>query len=617
MALKLSNLFTRPVMKIRTLFFSLSITLFVFCIVSPSLSQDDTGKRAIDRGLTDTHVDNLTNLNSEADEATPHVSPDEGTLYFSSFRTGKDAIYKATRKSITEWNNPELFLELPGKERISSLTLSKDGKTAVITASNRKDGIDRTSDIYECDVIDGKIQNIRPLGPTINSPWWDSQPCVSDDGQILFFSSDRKKGAGGMDIYMSTKNAGGGWGTPTLLSFCTSGDELSPFISSDNQTLYFASDDIDGGLGGYDIYVTYRTGDNTWSTPKNLGAAVNSKSNELFFAIPPIEDALYVASDRSGGLGNFDLYRISPNPIKPKPKTIAFRGQVLDAETGLPVRTEPTTTITVSGGEGLANTGSPRQYSTMAPIGKLITIKSGADYYQNGSMEVQAPSSFSEEGFSEDIKLIPAKVRIIGHVTNVFTGKPVEANVILEETDIEGKTSTRSAVASPSKGGSLFEFDAKPFSTYKISTTVDDYEPYSSSVPIPPKREALITVEKEIRLQPSAIDAVMVFFDLDKFDIKPEQTAKLTRFIQQVKENPYVKLEALGHTDDQGSEQYNDKLSQRRATAVTDYLLSQGVPKDQVAIVKGFGMSAPLVFGTSEEARAKNRRVEVRIVGKQ
>lgn len=351
--------------------------------------------------------------------------------------------------------------------------------------------------------------------------------------------------------------------------------------------------------------------------PKNLGQAVNSSANELFFAIPPIEDALYVASDRQGGQGNYDLYRISPNPVKPKPKTIAFRGQVLDAETGMPVRSEPTTTLNASAGESLVNTGTQRQYNVMAPIGKLVTVNAGADYYQNGSIQVQAPAAFSEEGFSEDIKLIPAKVRIVGHVTNVFTGKPVEANVILEETTTNGKKSTKTAVADPSKGGSAFEFDAQPFATYKISTTVADYEPYNSPVPIPPKREAVITVEKEIRLQPSTIDAVMVFFELDKFEVSPDQTAKLTRFIQQVKENPYVKLEALGHTDDQGSEEYNDKLSQRRATAVTDYLLSEGVPKDQVAIVKGFGMSAPLVFGTTEEARAKNRRVEVRIVGKQ
>lgn len=604
-------------MKIRQLFFSLCTVFLVFCTVSPSFSQDEAGKRSLERGLTDTHANNLTILNSSAVDAAPFVSPDEGAIYFSSFRSGKDAIYRATRKSVTEWNSPELFLELTGKERISGLTIAKDGKSGILTCSNRKDGIDRTSDIYECDIVNGKVENVRPLGPTVNSPWWDSQPCVSDDGQLLFFASDRKKGAGGFDIYLSTRNAGGGWGTPTLLSFCTSGDELSPFISSDNQTLYFASDDIDGGQGGYDIYMTYRTGDNTWSAPKNLGPAINSSADELFFTIPPVEDALYVASNRSGGQGDFDLYRIAPNPAKPKPKTIAFRGQVLDAETGMAVRSEPTTTLNVSGAEVLSNTGSQRDYSTMAPIGKLIAVKSGADYYQNGVIEVQAPSAFSEEGFSENIKLTPSKVKIVGHVTNVFTGKAVAANVILEEKDVNGNKSTRNVEVDPSRGGSAFEFDAKPFSTYTISTTVNDYEPYSSSVPIPPKREALITAEKEIRLQPSTIDAVMVFFDLDKSELKADQQPKMTRFIQQVKENPYVKLEALGHTDDQGTEEYNDVLSQRRATAVTEYLLSQGVPKDQVAIVKGFGKSAPLVFGTSDEARAKNRRVEVRIVGKQ
>jgi peptidoglycan-associated lipoprotein len=109
----------------------------------------------------------------------------------------------------------------------------------------------------------------------------------------------------------------------------------------------------------------------------------------------------------------------------------------------------------------------------------------------------------------------------------------------------------------------------------------------------------------------------MIFFEYDKSDLKAEQISKMDRFIKQVKENPHVRIEVLGHTDERGTEQYNEKLSERRALAVETYLLSQGVSRDQLAIVKGFGKTAPLVFGSTEEAYAKNRRAEVRIVGKQ
>jgi outer membrane protein OmpA-like peptidoglycan-associated protein len=604
---------------VKPTFLSLCILLIAGILSQRAAAQPDVSGRVLERGLSDTHIDNLTNLNSPADEATPFISPDEGTLYFTSYRnTGKATIYKSTRKSLTEWNDPVLFLELPGKENISSLTLTGDGKKGILSCCNRPDGIDQTCDIYECDIIGGEIRNIRSLGETVNSRWWDSQPCISDDGSLLFFTSDRKGGAGGYDIYMCSRNADGSWSSPTLLSFCTSGNELSPKISKDNQTLYFASDDISGGAGGYDIYVVYRTGDNQWTQPKNLGASVNSRWNELFFAIPPNEDALYVASDRPGGVGSFDLYRIAPNPAKPKPKFIAFHGKTLDAETGGAVRTQPDVKITTADNESLDNTGNAREYQAMAPIGKIVRVNAGADGYVNGKIEVMAPSVFSEEGFSEDIKLIPAKVKIYGHVTNVFTRKPIAATVILEELDASNNViGSQKVNADPNKGGSEFEFDAKVFSKYRIGADVADYEPYRSAVEIPLKREALIRVEKELRLQPSAIDAVMLFFDYDKSDLKDKERPKMDRFIEQVKENPYVRIEVNGHTDDRGSDEYNEKLSARRALTVEEYLLSRGVPRDQLAIVKGFGKSAPLEQGTTEEARAKNRRVEVRIVGKQ
>lgn len=596
---------------------ALLLLTFVFASSSRAQDEDSSRGRVLDRGLTDTRIEAISVLNSAADEVSPTVSTDEGTIYFTSYRSdGKAALFKSTRKSITEWNEPTLFVELPGKENISALSITRDGKHAVMQCCNRRDAQFKSCDIYEATIEGGQLENIRSLGNGINSMWWDAQPSISDDGQLLFFVSDRKKGAGGLDIYMSSKTSSGEWGTPVLLSFCTSGNEISPMISSDNQTLYFAADDIDGGLGGYDIYVTYRTGDNTWSMPKNLGPSVNSKSNELSFSIPPSEDAIYLSSDRAGGKGEFDLYRISANPAQPKPKVIAFRGRVLDATTGQPVRSTPEVTL-IAGGDRLTNTGSGVDYATMAPLGKTLRIGAGADGYVNGSIEVQVPTRATDEGFSEDIKLTPAKAKITGHVTNVFTLKPLSAPVVLEEIGDGNQVINTWRVQTDAATGAAFSFDAQPWHSYRISSQLADYEPHSSAVEIPLQRQAMITVEREIRLQPSAIDAVMIFFDYDKSDLKPEQIAKVDRFIQQVKENPHVRIEVLGHTDDRGTEQYNDKLSERRATAVEDYVLSKGVPRDQLAIVKGFGKTAPLVFGTTEEARAKNRRAEVRIVGKQ
>jgi OOP family OmpA-OmpF porin len=109
----------------------------------------------------------------------------------------------------------------------------------------------------------------------------------------------------------------------------------------------------------------------------------------------------------------------------------------------------------------------------------------------------------------------------------------------------------------------------------------------------------------------------MVNFDYAKFDLKEKEPPKMAHFIQQVKENPNVRIEVQGHTDEHGTDEYNQKLSEERANTVVDYLLAQGVARDQVAIVKGFGKSVPLVKGSTPEADAQNRRVEVRIMAKQ
>jgi outer membrane protein OmpA-like peptidoglycan-associated protein len=597
----------------RIRYFSLSSLVFFIAFSAAGYAQSDSAKRIMARGYSDTHVENLKILNSSAIDATPFISPDEGTLYFSSYRDhGKEAIYKSKRKSLTEWGEPELFFALPGKEKISNLSIAADGRTCVLHAANREDGIFKTSDIYEAELDNGELKNIRNLGKGVNSEWWDSQPCISKDGQLLFFASDRKHGHGGSDIYMCTRNGSGGWSDPVDLSFNTSGNELSPFIASDNQTLYFASDNLPGGMGGLDIYVTYRKGENEWTEPKNLGPSVNSKYDDMFFFVPPAEDAVYFSSNRPGGEGNFDLYRIVPNPIAPKPKFISFRGQTLDAETGQAVRSEPEVTLeVVQSKEKLSNTGSARNYSAMAPIGKMLRVVGGANGYVNGSVEAQAPPEFDSLGFSQDLKLVPAKVVIKGHVINAFTGKALTADVVLHE---EGG-GQNSAQSEGSAGA--YSFNAKVFSKYSISCDLKDYEPYESPIEIPLKREALITVIKEIRMTPAGIPPVMVNFDYDKSDLAPNEASKMSHFIEQVKQNPNVRLEISGHTDEHGSEEYNNALSTRRAKTVVDYLIDQGVARDQVAVVVGKGKSVPLVPETDEVARRKNRRVEVHIVGKQ
>ncbi|MFI5265039.1 MAG: hypothetical protein ACHQM6_11030, partial [Candidatus Kapaibacterium sp.] len=134
---------------------STTFTSFVLCllIASPVFGQGDASKKVLARGLSDTHFENLTNLNSSADDATPIVSSDEGTLYFTSYRiSGKQVIYRSKRKSLTEWSDPEVFLEMPDKGSVSALSIAGDGRTCVLQGCNLDDGIFKSCDIYQAEI---------------------------------------------------------------------------------------------------------------------------------------------------------------------------------------------------------------------------------------------------------------------------------------------------------------------------------------------------------------------------------------------------------------------------------------------------------------------------------
>lgn len=586
-------------------------------VVTVLFAQTDSTKQMMASGFAQTHAENVKSLNSSSDEAAPFLSADGNTIYFSSCRlNNRSALFSATRASATEWAAPKMLIELEGKQSISVLTVAADGRTAVVQCCNRPDGIYSTCDLYMGDLDGGELKNLRPFGAPINSEWWEGQPSISSDGQLLFFSSDRKHGEGGSDIYMMTRNSAGDWSEPVNLKINTGSNEVSPFIASDNQTLYFASD-RSGGQGGYDIYVTYRKGDNEWSEPKNLGAAVNTKSNELFFSIPSHEDAVYVSSDREGGQGGFDIWKIVPNPVKPKPKFIAFSGRVLDAVTGQPIATNADVSINISAtGEAITNTGSAKNYKADVPIGKPIRVTAMADGYASGNVEVQTPDAFDPNGFSQDIKLNPTKIRIVGHTTDLFTNKKIaDAKVTLEEIDANGNSLGTQSVQTDADAA--FGFDAKVGAKYRIAASANEYQGYYQPLDdIPLKREASVTIPKEIRMTPNEIKPITVNFETAKYDLMPSQLPQFNDFIRRVKDNPYVKLEVQGYTDERGSEELNRVLSEKRAKAVQDYLQSQGVPANQLAVVKGYGKSNPLDPSSNEEAWRKNRRCEIRIVGK-
>ncbi len=305
-----------------------------------------------------------------------------------------------------------------------------------------------------------------------------------------------------------------------------------------------------------------------------------------------------------------DLYRIYVQPPPPKQMYVTLTGRILDAETGQPITTKPEITIAFSnGGETVPNDATGPEYSVRVKVGSLVHVNAGAEDFVSNAIDVQAPPTDAEPTITHDITLTPSHARIYGKVVDAFTGKPIPAAVKLEQ--LAGGAAAMSVQADPATGE--YAFNVNPLITYRISTNVQDFDPYSQNVDVPAGREKLISIKHDIYLNPVEIKEVVVFFDFDKSDLKPEEVPKFTDFIRQVKENPHIRFEINGHTDSTGSIAYNQALSERRAKSVEDYLVGQEVPHDQIAVVQGFGKSHPL----DPNDPSKNRRVEVRIVAKQ
>jgi outer membrane protein OmpA-like peptidoglycan-associated protein/Tol biopolymer transport system component len=471
-------------------------------------------------------------INSSEDDFAPVAVRGEEMLVFTSARSGPfggvgtQRIWMAT-KSGTGWSLPVTAGQaLSWAEQSGSATLTPDGNFMIFAAYEwdesqpDKKGSGRT-DLYSAERIGGEWRNVTNLGPVINSPDWDSQPTLSADGRTLYFASDRPGGAGGTDIYV-TRRTTTGWTTPVNLGapINTPEDDMAPTIAPDGKILFFSSKGH-GGLGGFDIFAA-RGGNQlgvNWSSVENLGAPINSPSDEYFFVSIPNSKTSYFCSDRAG---NQDIYIAYPNPFPPE-ALITVQGRVLDAKSGRPVAAEITVTD-LSSGEVVAN---------------YRTDDRNGDYY-----------------------------------------------VIL------------------TKGR-----------RYSITAEAPDYIFYSEEYSIPPSAEGK-NLNNDIRLNRTSGGStrLLVFFDYDKSELKDESKPDLNRAINFLKQNPTVRVEIAGHTDSVGSQAYNKKLSQDRAEAVRTYLTQGGIDQTRM-IAHGYGEEQPISDNGTEDGRARNRRVEMRVLG--
>jgi outer membrane protein OmpA-like peptidoglycan-associated protein/tetratricopeptide (TPR) repeat protein len=403
--------------------------------------------------------------------------------------------------------------------------------------------------------------------------------CISPDGRLLFFTSCfRADSYGSCDLYYSEKQ-GNVWSVARNMGSVVNSAywDSQPSVSPDGKTLYFASS-RPGGKGGSDIWKTVRNNNGDWSKPVNIGAPVNTPGEEMAPFIHFDNQTLYFCSGGHPGMGGADL----------------FRSSFINSSW-----TEP------------GNLGYPVN-SSADELVIIVNAEGDQGYISCNNLEGAGGYDIYRFELSKAARPVPVSY-LKGKVYDKSSGLPLEAR--FELIDIEQDSVIVDARSDRQNGEFLVCLPCNR--NYALNVSCDGYLFYSDHFPLSETKSSIDPVVKDIPLEPVAVGKTMIlrniFYDTDQYQLKPESFAELDKLLDFLKNNLSLWIEIGGHTDDQGTEDYNAELSLKRAQAVFQYLIDRGTEPGRISC-KGYGESKPVSPNDSEEGRAQNRRTEITIM---
>ncbi len=361
------------------------------------------------------------NVNTANQEYLPAITADDSTLIFTR-RAATEDFYISNKSDLGWALSKPLSNAINTSGNEGAQCISPDGQYLFFAGCGRKDGIGKC-DIYYSKLVGDQWSVPQNLGTPINSPYWESQPTLSADGKTLYFVSDRRGGYGSYDIYKSTYAGAGKWGNPVNLgpNINTADEEFSPFIHSDNKTLYFCSDGWPG-FGEKDIFFSKKNNDGTWNKPTNIGYPINTAKQESSLFISNDGKQAYFASDNLKGYGGLDLYSFELYEAA-RPAIVTYvKGIVFDknSKEKLAAQVE---IIDVSNGDTLVQTVSNEstgQFLASLPAGKTYALNVNQEGYLFYSGQFVLLNKSSLTPFKLSIALEPIEVGGKIALKNIF-----------------------------------------------------------------------------------------------------------------------------------------------------------------------------------------------------
>jgi outer membrane protein OmpA-like peptidoglycan-associated protein/Tol biopolymer transport system component len=428
-----------------------------------------------------------------------------------------------------------------------------------------------------------------PLPENINDPMrYNSNIAISNDGQRLLIYRDDQYGNG--DIFESFLK-GEIWSDPQPFPKVINSEEheSSASIAPDGRKIYFVSE-RKGGIGGRDIWTCTKENDGSWGAPENLSTVVNTSTDEESVFIHPDGKTLYFSSKGHASKGGYDVF-----------KTVYENGKW----------SKP-----INLGEPI-NTPGDDLFFVLTADGQTGYYASSRDAEEKDLYVVRfIPKSVDKKQDQPDLTVLKGIIR------DDKTKTPLEAKIIITDNELNtvvGEFNSNSASGKyliPLPGGK----------NYGINVSAPGYIFHSENVGIA-KVAGYYEVVRDIDLKKLETGTQIVlrniFFDLDKYTLKPESKSELDRLYALMIDNPKLEIELSGHTDTQGSAVYNQQLSENRAKTVVEYLVAMGIQSKRFQY-KGYGEERPIIsdaaiakMATQEEkdaAHANNRRTEIKIL---
>lgn len=464
--------------------------------------------------------------------------------------------------------------------------ITADGRTIYFGRENAPDNIGGKADgedIYITTSTDGITwSKSKNLGPPINNAETNNMAAVSADNNMLMFCR-----SDGFQIRRRTKE---GWSEPEYLNvrFKNEAKTMEANLASDGKAIVFTSKlsqnlfyNAADDMREKDIYVTLRDENGNWGAPINLGKQINTSGDELSPFLAADGRTLYFATNGRPGYGSYDIF--------------------MSKRTGNSWTdwTEP-----VNLGPEINTNSFDAYYTLSAAADYAIMVSDRNSIGASDLVRIKLP---------EAIKPDPV-VLLMGRTLNAKTKQPLSADIIFE--DLTTRKEAGVAISDPNTGS--YRITLNNGKNYGIRAQAKGYISVNENIELAAVTEYK-EMNKDLLLMPILIgESIMlnnVFFEQGRPILKPQSFPELDRLVEIMKDNPTVKIELGGHTDNVGNKDALKALSESRVKAVNEYLISKGINKDRIT-GKGYGGTVPVVPNTNEANRQRNRRVEFKIVKK-